>query len=148
MQTLNQKLNLKDQRELLLLQVPDSLHQSLQDKQRTIFTHPDRIQSICFLVAYVLKAEDIGRLVASIAQKLCQDPVVWFAYPKKSSKLRILGLDRDTGWQPLGDLGFEAVRQISIDEDYSAIRFRKTTFIKTLNRKSGVMSEAGKKRSK
>ncbi len=98
------------------------------------------------MIAFVLQTEDIARLTASIASKLCPDPIIWFAYPKKSSKLNIPGLNRDTGWQPLGDMNFEAVRQISIDENYSAIRFRKTSFIQTMKRKSGAISEAGKKR--
>ena len=49
----------------------------------------------------------------------------------------------------LGDLGFEGVRMVAIDEDWSAIRFRRVENIKTLNRdQSWIMSEAGKKKAK
>ena len=34
----------------------------------------------------------------------------------------------------LGDAGFEPVRMVAIDEDFSAVRFRRVEFIKTLTR--------------
>jgi len=42
--------------------------------------------------------------------------------------------NRDTGWVALGEIGFEGVRQIAIDEDWTALRFRRVEFIKTLTR--------------
>ncbi|MEO8473318.1 MAG: hypothetical protein ABI477_14050, partial [Chryseolinea sp.] len=49
------------------------------------------------------------------------------------------------GWAVLGKLGFEPVRMVAIDEDWSALRFRKTSHIKTMTRSSAI-SDAGKKR--
>ncbi len=47
----------------------------------------------------------------------------------------------------LGKLGFEGVRQVAIDEDWSALRFRRVEFIKTMSRdKKRAMSELGKAR--
>jgi hypothetical protein len=34
----------------------------------------------------------------------------------------------------LGQAGFEGVRMVAIDEDWSAVRFRRVEFIKTLTR--------------
>jgi hypothetical protein len=45
----------------------------------------------------------------------------------------------------LGKLGFEAVRQVAIDQDWSALRFRRVEFIKTMSRdKKRAISEVGK----
>jgi len=45
----------------------------------------------------------------------------------------------------LGELGFEPVRLVAIDEDWSALRFRRTEFIKTLTRdETRALSAAGK----
>ena len=64
------------------------------------------------------------------------DQVLWFAYPKKSSKLYAGKIDRDHGWKPLQDLGFEPVRQVALDEDWSALRFRRKIYIKNFTRKT------------
>jgi hypothetical protein len=34
----------------------------------------------------------------------------------------------------LGDAGFEPVRQVAIDEDWSALRFRRVEYIKSMTR--------------
>jgi hypothetical protein len=49
--------------------------------------------------------------------------VVWFAYPKETSKRYKRELSRDTGWEVLGKLGFAGVRSVAIDEDWSAPAF-------------------------
>src|SRR5216684_887300 len=78
--------------------------------------------------------------------KLAQgDAVVWFAYPKSTSKRYKCEINRDTGWSALGAVGFESVRLVAIDEDWSAKRLRRVEFIKTMKRDSAyAMSRAGK----
>lgn len=39
--------------------------------------------------------------------------------------------NRDSGWGMLRNSGFDTVRQIAIDEDWTALRFRRNEFIKT-----------------
>ena len=56
--------------------------------------------------------------------------------------------NRDTGWDALGNLGFEPVRMIAIDEDWSALRFREAKFIKTITRReSFALSKEAKERT-
>ena len=56
---------------------------------------------------------------------------------------------RDNGWSALGELGYEGVSLISIDDDWSAFRFRKSDYIKTMNRRHEMaMSKEGKERTK
>ena len=59
---------------------------------------------------------------------------MWLAYPKGSSKRYTCVFTRDTGWASMGEAGFEPVRMIAIDEDWSALRFRRAEFIKTMTR--------------
>jgi hypothetical protein len=74
------------------------------------------------------------------------DEVIWLAYPKLSSKKYTCEFNRDTGWQALGDIGFEGVRMVAIDEDWSALRFRRAENIKTIIR-SFAMSKKGREKS-
>jgi hypothetical protein len=59
------------------------------------------------------------------------DGVIWFCYPKKSSKKYSSGIDRDHGWKVLNDSGFHGVRLIAVDTDWSALRFRNKKYIKS-----------------
>jgi hypothetical protein len=73
----------------------------------------------------------------------------WWAYPKGSSKNYKCDFNRDTGWQIMGKLGYESVRMVAIDEDWSALRFRKVEFVKIMTRdKSWVLTEEGKRKTK
>ena len=38
-------------------------------------------------------------------------------------------INRDTGWDSLQSAGFETVRLVAIDQDWSALRFRRTAYV-------------------
>jgi hypothetical protein len=86
-----------------------------------------------------------SQLIVSCAEG---DAIVWMAYPKGSSRNYRCEFNRDTGWAVLGAAGYEAVRQVAIDADWSALRFRKVEFIKTITRNpAGAISKAGRARA-
>lgn len=76
-----------------------------------------------------------------------EDGLFWLCYPKKSSKV-YEGSDcsRESVAVLLADEGYEPVRQIAIDDDWSVLRFRKVENIKTMKRKFAV-TEIGKQRT-
>lgn len=99
-----------------------------------------------FVLAFVRSQAEIERSAARLASLLGgDDPLLWLAYPKKSSKRHRSDVGRDESWQPLGDLGFEPVRQVAIDADWLALRFRRTEKVATLTR-SRALSPAGRAR--
>jgi hypothetical protein len=91
--------------------------------------HPD------FLLGFVLSEEEIRVLFDQMNPNLQEDEIFWIAYPKKSSKRYQVSINRDKGWKALGDQGYEGVRQVSINEDWSALRWRNVKFIKNMTRK-------------
>jgi hypothetical protein len=99
-------------------------------------------------LSFVITQKEVDQTAKAVGAKASGDAVVWFAYPKGSSKRYKSEIDRDHGWQVMGDLGFEPVRMVAIDEDWSAIRFRRADFIKTMKRPAAYrMSAEGKKRA-
>ena len=80
-----------------------------------------------------------------MAPRLEGDAILWCAYPKGSSTRYTCEFNRDTGWASLGTAGFEPVRQIAIDEDWSALRFRRAQYISTLRRDPARAISAGGK---
>jgi hypothetical protein len=65
-----------------------------------------------------------------LAGKAEGDALLWFAYPKGTSKNYQCDFNRDTGWSVIRDAGFDTVRQVAIDDDWSALRFRRVEYIK------------------
>ncbi len=135
MSAIFKKLNLKDQKEILVLNPPSSFEPELAAlTDVTIQRDIESLDNVDFSLAFVTKQAEVDNLARAIAQRSEGDAILWFAYPKASSKKYTCEFNRDTGWDALGELGFEAVRQVAIDADWSAIRFRRVDFIKTLTR--------------
>ena len=144
------KLNLKAQREILVLNAPDSFEVELAELDDvTIRRNVAEMSEIDFSLAFVMKQSEVDDLAGAIAKRAKGDATVWFSYPKGSSKRYKCEFNRDTGWAVLGELGFEPVRQVAIDADWSALRFRRVEYIKSITRrKEMAMTEEGKKRAK
>ena len=105
MATVFEKLNLKDQQEIVVLNAPASFEPELA--KLPVITIHHNLSSV----------PDI-------------DAVVWFAYPKGTSNKYKCDFNRDTGWNELEALGFETVRAVAIDEDWTGLRFRRSEFVK------------------
>lgn len=129
------KLNLKDQDRIVVLDAPASFERELAALEGvTVLRKVADVDPIEFALAFVTKQKDVDTLAKQISKKAKGDAVVWFAYPKGSSKKYKCEFNRDTRWAVLGQQGFEPVRMVAIDEDWSAVRFRRAEFIKTLTR--------------
>jgi hypothetical protein len=145
------KLNFKNQKAIYTFNAPESFlpilaeMESIAEIKNTILTN----ESIDFAIAFVTKQTEVNEYAEKIAQALVGDGVVWFCYPKGTSKKYKCDFNRDTGWEIVGKLGFEGVRQVAIDEDWSALRFRKVEYIKQMTRQDQrAMTDKGKEKVK
>lgn len=131
MATVFEKLNWKDQKEIMVLNAPESLQPELaQLSSTTILSDLFPLKEVPFTLAFVTHKAEVDKLAPQIANRAKGDAIVWFAYPKGSSKQYKCDFNRDTGWDALTGLGFETVRAIAIDEDWTALRFRRSEFVK------------------
>lgn len=142
------KLNLKNQAQIVILNAPASFEPELDALDGITIQRKVPSGDIEFSLAFVMKQAEVDAVAKAIAKKAKGDAVVWFAYPKGSSKKYRCEFNRDNGWQAMGDAGFEPVRMVAIDEDWSAVRFRRAEYIKNLTRdKEHIMSKQGKART-
>lgn len=148
MTPLFKKLNLKDQTEIVVLNAPESFEPELEAlDQVAVQEQVESVDAITFVLAFVTQQAEVNAFATAIAAKTERDAVIWFAYPKGSSRKYKCDFNRDTGWGVLGELGFEGVRQVAIDADWSALRFRRVEFIKTMTRdQKRAMTKQGKAR--
>lgn len=149
MTPLFKKLNLKDEDKIVVVNAPTSFEVELGRLSHvSVVRELSRAKDVGFSLAFVTQQNELNAIASDVAVKVKGDATVWFAYPKKSSKRYTCEFNRDTGWEVLGAAGFEGVRQVAIDEDWSAIRFRRVEYIKTMKRSSkGAMSKEGKRRT-
>lgn len=124
MSTLFTKLNLTNQNPILVLNQPDTFGTELQ------------------------QLENVKVIRKTHRESIEGDAILWIAYPKGTAKQFRCEFNRDNGWTVLGNAGFEPVRQVSIDSDWTALRFRKVEHIKSLNRRTSMaISTEGKQRT-
>lgn len=150
MTPLFKKLNYKDQKQIVAVNAPQSLDVELEEmaKIATIVKGLKEVTEIEFAICFVTTQHEIDLFIADIYSKLKGDAIIWLCYPKMSSKKYKCDFNRDTGWASLGPYNLEPVRQVAIDDDFSALRFRKVEFIKTITRReSFALSPDAKKRT-
>lgn len=133
MTPLFKKLNLGAQRQLTVLNAPASFEPELaallaQDPtlqlQREAGPAPIR-----FALAFAITQAELDAACRALLPLAEGDALIWIAYPKQSSK-RLRGeFHRDSAWTLLRAAGFDTVRQVAIDEDWSALRFRRQEYI-------------------
>jgi hypothetical protein len=150
MTPLFKKLNFKGHKAILVLNYPKSFETELSAMQdfALIVTDETKIEEVEFVVCFVTTKEQIDAYADAIMSKFKGDAILWFCYPKGSSKNYKCGFNRDKGWEGLGNYNLEPVRQVAIDEDWSAIRFRRVEFIKTITRaRSGAITDEARRRT-
>lgn len=148
MTPLFKKLNFKSQDPILVVNAPESFENETKQLLQftTIINDPELVDTCGFIIAFVTQQAEVDALAPLLVKKLEGDGVLWFCYPKGSSKKYKCNFNRDTGWNALAQEGCEGVRMVAIDEDWSALRFRKVTYIKTMTR-SFARTEAGKQKT-
>jgi hypothetical protein len=132
MAALFEKLNLGDRQQVLVLHAPESFEPELA--RLHVITIDRELESVAetgFVLVFVTRKSEVNALAKKVTARAKGDAVVWFAYPKGTSKKYKCDFNRDTGWDALNAQGFETVRAVAIDEDWTALRFRRKEFIKS-----------------
>jgi hypothetical protein len=147
MTVLFKKLNLGAQSVIHVLDAPKSFESELAALAGVTVKRSVTGRSH-FALAFVVTQAELDAASAKLV-KACQgDDILWMVYPKGTSKKYKCEFNRDAGWGTLGPAGFEPVRMVAIDEDWSALRFRRVEHIKTMARNpAGAISKAGKRKA-
>lgn len=124
-QTLLEKLQLKEERNLLIQGLPSSI-----EKQFIKLTFSKGVtpllkkRKIDFALVFAVNQKQLADILKDVVPALQEDAKFWIAYPKLTSKIAS-DLSRDKNWDFVSDYGFEAVRMIALDNVWSAGRFKK-----------------------
>jgi hypothetical protein len=76
-----------------------------------------------FLHVFITQRTELQELIPEALKLVRYDGLLWVSYPKGSSKVET-DVNRDIIWEDLLQYGIRPVTQISMNEVWSAIRFR------------------------
>ena len=123
--TLLEKLQLKDEKNLLIQGLPSSI-----EKQFAKITYAKNItpllksKKVDFALLFALSQNQLNNVLNEVFPALHDDTKLWVAYPKTASKI-VSDLNRDCSWDLLTQKEYECVRQVALDHVWSAMRFKK-----------------------
>jgi Bacteriocin-protection, YdeI or OmpD-Associated len=133
-QSLFEKLQLKDEKNLLIQGIPSSI-----EKQFAKLTYAKNVtpllksKKVEFALVFALSQQQLNNVLKEVFPALSAETKLWVAYPKTSSKI-VSDLNRDCSWDLLIKNGYESVRQVAVDNVWSAIRFKKLETIPNKDR--------------
>jgi hypothetical protein len=137
MKNLLEKLNYKGQKRISIINAEEGFINSISGElvDVTVDTQIDPRYPYEFMLIFVKSIKDVEQVTPMTLHNLIADGILWFCYPKKTSKKFKSELDRDHGWKILNDSGLHGIRMVALDEDWSAFRFRNKKFIKSTSGK-------------
>ena len=137
MKSVFEKMNVKNQREILVVNAPASFETEIETLKGVVIQRdPHTVAAVQFALVFATRQIEVDTMSGLLVARASGDALLWFAYPKASSRTYHCEFNRDNGWDALRQAGFESVRQIAIDADWTAVRFRRVEFMKTHTRGS------------
>ncbi|MBX9733700.1 MAG: YdeI/OmpD-associated family protein [Chitinophagaceae bacterium] len=124
-QTLLEKLQLKDEKNLLIQGLPSSI-----EKQFAKLTYAKNVtpllksKKVDFALVFAISQTQLNNVLNEVFPALHDESKLWIAYPKTTSKIAS-DLNRDCSWECLTKKEYECVRQVALDHVWSAMRFKK-----------------------
>jgi hypothetical protein len=133
MQDLLKKLNYKGQKRIAVINAEEDFIRAVAKELKDVIIDIE-IDQRCpyeFMILFVKSIAEVDQLAPVALHNLTADGILWYCYPKKSSKKYYSNLEQDHGWKALNEAGFHGIRMVAIDDNWSAMRFRNIKFIKS-----------------
>jgi hypothetical protein len=139
MKSLLTKLNYKGQKRISVINAEESFISSISSELKDVIIDQeiDPRYPYDFIILFVTKVSELEFLAPMALHNLMADGILWFCYPKKTSKKYTTDIDRDHGWKILNDSRLYGVRMVTINADWSALRFRNIKYIKSVSGRFG-----------
>jgi len=124
-QTLLEKLQLSDERNLLIQGLPSSIEkQFVKLAFAKNLTPLLKSKKIDFALIFAINEQQLRGIMQEVLPALRADGKFWVAYPKPGSKIATT-LTRECSWGCITGAGYEIVRDVAIDHVWTAVRFKK-----------------------
>ena len=124
-QTLFEKLQLKNEKTLLIQGLPSSIEKQFNKLSFAKNLTPLlRSRKIDFALVFCVNENQLNAILDDIMPALKDESKMWVAYPKVTSKI-VTDLNRVNCWHKLTEAGYETAEQVSLDHVWHALQFVK-----------------------
>ncbi|GAA4859225.1 YdeI/OmpD-associated family protein [Paenibacillus vulneris] len=124
------KLKLQNAERILIMNAPDGYLERISPLPDDTSLDLQPSGEYDFVHLFASNVDELNALGPEAAKAVKQDGLFWISYPKKSSKIKT-DLNRDSGWETIHGAGFEGIALISIDDTWSAMRFRPAELVQS-----------------
>lgn len=129
-----EKLQLKDEKNLLIQGLPSSVEkQFVKLSYNKNLTPLLKTRKVDFALIFAINQLQLNNILKELFSALHYDCKLWIAYPKTTSKI-VSDLNRDASWDILSKNDYEAIRQVTLDHVWTAMRFKKIDQLPNKNR--------------
>lgn len=123
-QTILDKLNLKNEKNILIQGLPSSIEkQFVKLSFAKNLTPLLKARKIDFALIFSVSENQLNSILTDIMPALKAESKLWVAHPKVTSKIST-DLNRESSWNKLSDLGYETVELVSLDHVWQAFYFK------------------------
>jgi len=135
-QTLFEKLQLEDEKNLLIQGLPSTIEKQFSKLSFSKnVTQLLKIRKVDFALVFALNSHQLQKIFAELCPALHSETKLWIAFPKQTSKI-VSDLNRHGSWDFLTEMGYETSDKVVLDYVWSAQRFTKAEICEGIKSKS------------
>lgn len=124
-QTVFEKLQLADEKNLLIQGLPSSIEKQFSKLSFAKNMTPLlKNRKIDFALVFAVNENQLNGILKDVMPSLKGESKFWVAYPKSTSKI-VTDLNRECSWNRLTCEGYESIERVELDHVWSALRFVK-----------------------
>jgi len=125
LQTVLEKLQLKDEKNILVQGLPSSIEkQFIKLSFAKSVTPLLKSRRIDLALVFAISKTQLSSILNDVIPALHEDAKLWIAYPKPTSKIAS-DLCRDCNWDMISAMGFETLSLVELDNTWNAVYFKK-----------------------
>src|SRR5512138_2356720 len=124
-QTLFEKLQLADEKNLLIQGLPSSIEKQFSKLSFAKNMTPLlKSRKIDFALVFAVNENQLNGILNDVMPSLKDGSKFWIAYPKTTSKIAT-DLNRECSWDGVRTAGYEVACEVALDHVWTAVRFNK-----------------------
>jgi hypothetical protein len=124
-QSLFEKLELKDEKNLLIQGLPSSIEKQFAKLSYAKSVTPLlKSKKVDFALVFAVNQNQLNNVMKEVFGALHAESKLWVAYPRPTSKI-VSDLNRDCTWELFTQNQYEGVSLVPLDHVWSAMRFIK-----------------------